>query len=231
MKFLAITVFVFTIGSINAVPTSVIDKQNLADTVKGVIDTVLDFIPETLELTDIPFVIPDNKLLTGTVTINKISLSGIKSPNIETITYDDEMSRLDYELNFEDVHTEVHVTLDLKGLIPITNHFSIIIDLLNLDGRGYASVSPADSKTVTDFSILIGLEKVVADVKGLLDNDELSQQLSDFISENGAEAVVAFLENIAPDIRSSFQDLVNSPVNINVNYKLVSNTYLNTYNT
>ncbi|KAJ8940029.1 hypothetical protein NQ314_010860 [Rhamnusium bicolor] len=134
MKILAIAAFVFTIGSINALPINITigteylfqDEQNLTDTVREVIDTILDIIPETLELTDIVFAIPDSTLFKGTVIINKISLSGLKSPNIETITYNDELSRLDYELNFEDVHAEVHVTLDLKGLIQINNHFSIM---------------------------------------------------------------------------------------------------------
>ncbi|KAJ8940030.1 hypothetical protein NQ314_010861 [Rhamnusium bicolor] len=241
MKFLVIIVFVFgIIDSINTLPTSVTtrigakhlfpNEQNLADGVKGIIDTILDIIPETLKLTNITFAIPNNTLLTGTVNINKISLSGLKSPNIETITYDDEMSRLDYELNFEDVHTEVDVTLDLKGLIPITNHFSIIIDLLNLDGKGYALVSH-DPKTVTDFNISVNLEKIVTDVKELPDDDvDLSQMLSVFINENGVEAVGAFLQSDAPDVKSVFNNLVNSPVKINLNYKLVSNTHTNIYN-
>lgn len=58
--------------------------------------------------------------------IEEISLSGFKSPNIETVTYDDATSRLDYELNFKDVHLVVDYSLALKGIVEVNHHLSAV---------------------------------------------------------------------------------------------------------
>ncbi|KAJ8982496.1 hypothetical protein NQ317_018534 [Molorchus minor] len=98
---------------------------------------------------------------------------GFKNLDIKTLTYDKSTNRLEYDSDLKDFKIKGYAVID------------------TIDGK---------PKKITDFSILLTLGETDFDIKGLFNDDKLSQQLSETLSKHGAE----FFDKITPIVAPIF---------------------------
>ncbi|KAJ8982504.1 hypothetical protein NQ317_018544 [Molorchus minor] len=202
MKFFLVAFALF--GVLHAAPAA---DDDLADKVQKIIDQVLSGLPASVGVKGLDLSIPENSVLNGNISIEEISLSGIK--DLETkLTYSPDTSKLDFTLNHKDIALVIDYTVELEGLFNAEHHLSIHVDLVNLKNEGYAVVDEAANE-VSDLSLLLTLDESNFDIKGLLNNDELSKELSDILTKNVAGVVDAINPILAPYFSTILKDIIN----------------------
>ncbi|KAJ8982505.1 hypothetical protein NQ317_018545 [Molorchus minor] len=205
MKLFVFVAAIFAIfGFLNAAPRT---DEDVADKVQKVIDEILTVLPESLAIKGDVINIPENDLENGQITIGEISITGVKALDTK-LNYDADTSRLDYTLNWGDIAFVMDVTTELSGLISIDHHLTVKMEIKDLKNEGYATVSTED-KEVTDLDLLVSIGEANFDVQGLLNDDELSQKVTDFLNENVAKVINTVNPLIAPYFSQLVKDVIN----------------------
>ncbi|KAJ8951847.1 hypothetical protein NQ318_019822 [Aromia moschata] len=203
--FVLVTVAFAIFGTLHAAP---LDDSSLVDKVKEIIDSVLDFLPPSIAVKDKSFDIPKNDYENGKITLNEISITGYKKLDT-TLSYDEKDLRLNFTFNFPDLAVVFDYSLELEGLIKVDHRLSVKADLKNFKNVGSTVVSE-DGMQVSELDTLASLGAAQFDIKGLLDDEKLSEEASELLSSNTA----AVLDIINPILEPYFSVLVERIVNI-----------------
>ncbi|XP_018561330.1 uncharacterized protein LOC108903586 isoform X2 [Anoplophora glabripennis] len=205
--FVTVIFFIAIFGNINCVPLK--KDVDLAEKIRMAIEKMIAVIPDSIAIKDVDIKIPSNILINGDFNITEISISGLKNLNIETLTFDESKGQLDYVFNFVDIITIVETDLHMTGLVKFDHPLSVHVDFKDFKTKGHALLAE-DRKSVEDFKILINLGESDFDIKGLVNNDKLSKDVSKFLTEN----VAKIIDEIAPVVSPAVSEIIKIAINV-----------------
>ncbi|KAJ8951867.1 hypothetical protein NQ318_019843 [Aromia moschata] len=214
MKFFAVALFVFAFsGRLDALPRA---GSDIAEQVKEVVQKVWAYVPEEIGIKDVAFSFPSTLIFGGDFKITDVSISGMKNLDIKTLTFDESTNQLDYEFDLGDVVGVVDYSFTIKGLMKFEHHFVFHSDLRNIKTEGHAVIAMEDGKPkqVSEFKILMTVGETDFDIQGFLNNENISKNLSEFLTKHGAETFDTISPMLSPIVSSFIKIAINIALNM-----------------
>ncbi|XP_019869809.1 uncharacterized protein LOC109598357 [Aethina tumida] len=217
MRPLLVIVLSFLVfGNINAVSTSrKVDPQLRfgEDIVNNTIIQIVSAIPEPLQINNLNFNLPSP--IEGSIAVDSIAISGIKDLVATYIKVGLLTVSVDMTLEVPDVKVTISnykADINLMGLLDLPSSGDINVELSGLQVGVYSSVnlSPISLKN-TQFSI--NLEDSKFDIKGILNNKDISQFISSILSSTIAPYLNDYTALLSDVLSPIIEGVINSFLN------------------
>ncbi|KAJ8951866.1 hypothetical protein NQ318_019842 [Aromia moschata] len=174
--------------------------------VGGAVAAPQGVLPEELKLEDKDLTIPDNTVLTGTIHLDELSLTGLSDLSY-TVTEGDAETHVDCLLTIPDIVAILNFDLDVSGFVTIQESVTISVDLVNGQIAGEIEVD-SDFTELTVLDALLSLPSSKIAVTGVV-SDEYSTTLSTELSEKVPQVVNEIAENLEDSIGRVLKFAVN----------------------